>query len=377
MLRLSETERKKLVLTLACEWLDANIPQLAEAITARTFAENPQLQTKYGERGKLKCEQDAIYHLHYLYEAMASDSVTMFVDYVGWAKIMLCSRGIEWTDLQENLEAMIHALTLKAPRKFANVLQEFIKAALKQLPELPEKLPSFIDPARPFAELAESYLHSLLVLNREEAVSLLLRKVDSGLAINDLFRHVIHPVQQEVGRLWQENKITVLQEHYCTAATDLLITRLKRRFVGVPRAVTALSLCPDGEEHSLGIKMFSDLLEADGWKVAFIGPKCPIADVLKHVRRHATDLIAISVATPLNLSKAKQLITEIKKLPPQHRPAIIVGGVAIGAKIDSWNHLGADAVASDISEGVEIANRLVAQRETRGRSPSVETSGRL
>ena len=377
MFRPSESERRKPALTLACEWLDANIPQLAEAITTRTFAANPELQTKYGNRGRLKCEQDAIYHLHYLYEAMASDSVTMFVDYIGWAKIMLCSRSIEWADLKENLEAMIHALRLAAPRKFANVFLKFIKAALKQLPELAEKLPSFIDPARPFAELAESYLHSLLVLNREEAVSLVLRKVDSGLAINDLFRYVIHPVQQEVGRLWQENKITVLQEHYCTAATDVLITRLKRRFVGVPRAVTALSLCPDGEEHSLAIKMFSDLLEADGWKVAFIGPKCPIADVLKHVRRHATDLIAISVATPLNLSKAKQLITEIKKLPAEDKPAIILGGAAINTKADSWDHLGADAVASDISEGVEIANRLIAQRERGERTRSAKTPVRV
>src|SRR6185312_7529457 len=376
MSRLNESERQKPVLTLACEWLDANIPQLAEAITTRTFAAKPELQAKYGNRGRLKCEQDANYHLHYLYEAMAGDSVAIFVDYIGWAKIMLRSRGIEWTDLKENLEGMIHTLRLKAPRKFANLFLKFIKAALMQLPELPGKLPSFIDPAMPFAELAEFYLHSLLVLNREEAVSLVVRRVESGLAINDLFRHVIHPVQQEVGRLWQENKITVLQEHYCTAATDVLITRLKRGFLGVPRAVTALSLCPDGEEHSLAIKMFSDLLEADGWRVAFIGAKCPIADVLKHIRRHATDLVAISVATPLNLSKTKELITEIRTLPPEHKPSIIVGGAAMKANADSWNYLGADAVASDVSEGVEIANRLVAQQETGERAGPTETSGR-
>lgn len=206
---------------------------------------------------------------------------------------------------------------------------------------------------------------------------MILRKIEGGLTISDLFLSVIYPVQQEVGRLWQQNKITVLQEHYCTAATDMLITRLKRGFVGVPRAVTALALCPEDEEHSLGIKMFSDMLEADGWKVAFIGSKCPSADVLKHIRRYGTDLIAISVATPLNLSKAKQLIGEIRSFSGKERPSIILGGAAVKGNPDSWSHLGADAVASDISEGVEIANRLIARQERGERSSSVETSGRL
>lgn len=145
MSRRKEGGKKGPTVTLAGEWLDANVLRLAEAITERTFANNPQLQVKYGERGRLKCEQDAIYHLHYLYESLANDEARIFVDYTGWAKIMLRSRGIDPADLRENLEGMADVMGLKAPRRFRSVFLKFIDAALTELPDLPETLPSFID----------------------------------------------------------------------------------------------------------------------------------------------------------------------------------------------------------------------------------------
>jgi methanogenic corrinoid protein MtbC1 len=360
---LKKNAEKKPVHLIAYEWLSANTQSIAEAITARTFALHPELEKRYGERGRAKCEQDAIYHLHYLAEAIANNSEKMFVDYIGWAKIMLRSRGIDPADLGDNLKVMVHVLQLKSPAKYKRFFAQWIDAALTQLPAMPEALPGFIGPGNPFAGLANAYLQRLLLLNREDAIALVTTELESGLSIRDLFHHVIYPVQREVGRLWQENRINVLQEHYCTAATDLLITRLKHNFHAVPRSVHALALCPDGEEHSLGIKMFSELLESDGWKVAYIGPKCPLADVLSHIKNHDTDLVAISIATPLNLARARELIAGIRSFSLNHAPAILVGGAALNSNPEIGRYLQADGVAADVSEGVEIANRLVAQKK--------------
>lgn len=363
MSRLKKRANKKPIRSIASEWLNNNLQPVAVAITARTFARDRELQKKYGDLGRKKCEEDTVYHLHYLAEAAANNSPKMFVDYVGWAKIMLCSRGMDAAKLAQNLDAMVHVLRLKSPRDCKKIFARFIGSAAAQLHKLPESLPSFIDGGNPLAELADSYLRSLLLLNREEAISLVLRRLESGLTIRELFRLVIHPVQQEVGRLWQENRISVVQEHYCSAATDLLISRVQRRFVGVSRSVAAIAICPDGEEHSLGIKMFADLLESDGWMVAYLGAKCPMADVLKLIRIHGTDLVAISVATLLNLAKARELIKGIRSLPVEHAPVIIVGGAAVNSNPEICEHLEADGWAADVSEGVDVANRLVAARK--------------
>jgi methanogenic corrinoid protein MtbC1 len=353
---------KKMKRSAACEWLNTNVEPVAKAITARTFAKRSDLQRKYGQHGREKCQEDTVYHLHYLSEAIATNRKKMFVDYVGWAKIMLYSRGIDPASLGDNLESMAHVLRRKAPSICRNSFAEFILPASARLPKLPETLPSFINPINPLSELANSYLKALLLLNRNDAISMVLQQLEIGLTIQDLFKHVIYPVQREVGRLWQENRITVLQEHYCTAATDSLITRLKHKSRGIPRGVTAIAVCPDGEEHSLGIKMFSDLLESDGWRVAYIGPKCPNADAVQHVKTYSVDLVAISVATPLNFGKTKNLINGLKSI--EHPPSILIGGAAVNSNPELWKHLGADGSANDVSDGVDVANRLVAQRKS-------------
>jgi methanogenic corrinoid protein MtbC1 len=106
--------------------------------------------------------------------------------------------------------------------------------------------------------------------------------------------------------------------------------------------------------------MLSDLLESDGWRVAYIGPKCPTRDVLEHIRAHSVDLVAISVATALNLGRTKDLTTAIRSL--KQPPLILIGGAAVNSNPELWMHLGADGAASNVSDGLDIANRLVARR---------------
>src|SRR5207237_10418581 len=103
-------------------------------------------------------------------------------------------------------------------------------------------------------------------------------EIDSGLTVADLFQHVISPVQHEIGRLWQQNRITVIQEHYCTAAIESLITQLRRTVLRRERDVTAVSLCPGNEDNCLALTMYTDLLRADGWKVIYSGARSPVRE---------------------------------------------------------------------------------------------------
>ena len=347
---------------LASQWLLDNIRELSAAIVARTFASDRGLKKKYGNTGASKCEEDAMYHLHFLSGAVAVDSEKIFVDYVGWAKILLCSRGIPLTDLTRTLDAMRHVLRRKAPKKFAAALFKFVEAASAALPNLPESAPPFIDPERPHSQLANSYLNSLLVFKRDEAIACLPRELEAGLTFQDLLQYVLAPVQQEVGRLWQEKRITVVQEHYCTAASEMVLVSYRRKFLGTCRNVSALAICADGEEHCMGIKMLSDLLESDGWRTSYIGPKSPNVDVLDYLRKNRTDLIAISVTTPIHLNSAKRLITGIKALSGKASPAVLVGGAALNSEPDLWKRMGADGWGGTVLEGLDVANRLAGEK---------------
>src|SRR5215469_12316356 len=103
---LKKRTNRKPIRSVATEWLNSNLQSVAGAITAKAFARDRELQKEYGELGRRKYEEDTAYHLHYLSEALANNSPKMFVEYVGWAKIMLCSRGIALKNLAQNLDAM-------------------------------------------------------------------------------------------------------------------------------------------------------------------------------------------------------------------------------------------------------------------------------
>lgn len=294
------------------EWLGENIPAIATEITERHFFLHPELSEKYGLRGRKKCIEDSVFHLHYLAEAVAAYSPKIFSNYVAWAKVMLVSRGIDWREFAANLEQMARVLRGNAPTEHQPVFDSIIEVALAELPGFAERLPGFIGPGERFADLANAYLESMLLLDREGAIDKVLEAIAARVSLSDVFNHVISPVQREIGRLWQQNQITVLQEHYCTAVSELVIARIRRKFIGGKRLVSALALCPEDEEHSLGVKMFAELLESDGWNVTYTGAKVPENDVLKHLKYSKTDLVAVSAATALNLTKMRQLITAIR-----------------------------------------------------------------
>lgn len=357
--------------TAAYDWLLDNIESLASGVTGKLFAANPELDRKYGRRGRMKCLEDTKYHLLYLAEAVAGHSVLVFQNYAGWAKIMLHSRGVAPADLAANLEMIADKIAEQAPPVFRRLLLEPIRSATAALPTKPENVPSFINSNNPWADLANEYLKLLLVLRREEGLSLISRRLDSGLPIRELVEYVVKPVQQEVGRLWQENRITVIQEHYCTAANDILLSGLRHKAQGLQRSVTALAVCAEGEQHCLGLRIFADMLRSDGWKVVYAGPNCPISDVLKQISDTRPNLVAISSTTPLSVGNARHLINNIRSNPSDRSPSILFGGAVLRSNPELRDSIGADACETSVPDGLDAANRLAARsgaRTSGGRS---------
>ena len=92
------------------EALSTRRPVLAAQMVALDFVRHPELEQRYGVAGRDRCLEDAGYHLAYLAQAIAADSVALFVDYVGWAKVTLAKRDFPARDLGGLLEIMKESL---------------------------------------------------------------------------------------------------------------------------------------------------------------------------------------------------------------------------------------------------------------------------
>src|SRR5580704_14597423 len=145
---------------------------------------------------------------------------------MGWAKVVLAAHGVGTEDVEGNLVCLRDVLGERLPVGTGEAVAPYIQDALQALPEAPTALRSFLDGEDALSELARQYLQALLRAERHEASRLILDAVQAGVAVCDLYLQVFQRCQREVGRLWQLKQVTVAQEHYCTAATQLVLSQL-------------------------------------------------------------------------------------------------------------------------------------------------------
>ncbi|HEX8495439.1 MAG TPA: cobalamin-dependent protein [Pyrinomonadaceae bacterium] len=341
--------------------IEARHNALAEAITARQYELHPELAERYGAAGRAKCLQDAGFHLSYLTESIAASQPSLFADYIAWAKVMLEGRGIPAADLGRNLEIMSDSLRQALPQEMAAVAAEYVESGLMQLPQLPSDLPTCIGVDNPLAQLAKQYLNALLRGERHVASKLILDAVDSGTSVKDIYLHVFQRCQHEIGRLWQMNLLSVAQEHYCTAATQLIMSQLYPHILDKEKnGRTLVATCVAGDLHEIGVRMVSDFFEMEGWNTFYLGANAPTACVLETLAERDVDVLAVSATITPHVRAVAGLIAAVRSSGVGQGIKIMVGGYPFNIAPDLWQSVGADACARDAHESIAVANQLAA-----------------
>lgn len=332
---------------------------LAAQIVAREFQRNPALQQRYGSAGRERCLEDAGYHLGYLAQAVAADHRGLFDDYVGWAKVMLARRGVPADDLASLLLHMREALPLALSPAHSRLAGSFIDGALEQLPRMADQVPSFISADMPLAALASSYLQALLKGERQLASRLVLGAVEGGASVRDVYLQVFQSTQREVGRLWQLNQIIVAQEHYCTAATQLVMSQLYPHvFAAKKTRGTVVTACVAGDLHELGARMVCDFFEMAGWHTRYLGANVPTPSIVQTLAELPAQVLAVSATIGYHLPAVQALIDAVRQSPRCAGVRILVGGYPFNLDPDLWRKLGADGSAADAAQSVTLMNRL-------------------
>jgi methanogenic corrinoid protein MtbC1 len=180
----------------------------------------------------------------------------------------------------------------------------------------------------PFSALVQRYLAAQLAGDRREALRLL---VDEGLLrgipLQDIHLKIIQPAQYEIGRLWQENRISIAQEHLATAVSQLALSHLYRHLPRDPSNGKVVMLaCVEGELHEVGARMASDFLEMAGFDVRFLGANVPTSHLVRMVREQTPDLLALSVTMTYHLPALRAALEQARAAAP--RLPMAVGGLA-------------------------------------------------
>jgi MerR family transcriptional regulator, light-induced transcriptional regulator len=205
-------------------------------------------------------------------------------------------------------------------------------------------------------EVRQRYLDAILQGSRREAFGVIELARTEGLGIRPLYLEVFQPAMREIGRLWQENRITVADEHLATAITQAAMARLyEDLFRASPQPGPLLvAACADQERHELGLRMICDVLEMEGWDTVFLGASVPVEDLVQMVRARHPQVVALSASIAPHVGRVREAIRAIREAEPQPAPLIAVGGRAFVDDPALAERLGADLTAKDAVEAAEL-----------------------
>jgi MerR family transcriptional regulator, light-induced transcriptional regulator len=165
-------------------------------------------------------------------------------------------------------------------------------------------------------------LASALAVFDESSADRTLQQLLGAYAVTTVLRDVIVPYLHEVGEAWEQNRMSVAQEHFASHFLQSRLHALSRgwdRGLG-PRAVLAAA---PGDYHTLGITCFGIALHRLGWRVVCLGAATPIEMISEVVATTGASLIGLSASIAGVLEPHSAALAEIAQTTP-----VAIGGHA-------------------------------------------------
>lgn len=217
-----------------------------------------------------------------------------------------------------------------------------------------------ISPEAPLGPLARDYAQALLSGDRQTASQMIIGRVKTAEDVKRLYLYVFQLTQREIGRLWQTGQISVAQEHYCTAATQLIMSQLYPYiFTNEKIGRRLVATCVGGELHEVGMRMVADFFEMEGWDTYYLGANTPTKSILQTIEEQDADLLGISATMYFNVPQVKDLIAKMRASRIGRHIKILVGGYPFLISAELWKGTGADGFAQDAQEAISIGHRLI------------------
>jgi methanogenic corrinoid protein MtbC1 len=306
--------------------------------------------------------QDTRYHLEFLAAALWADETALYEDYAVWVDRLFQSLGLPREWLTGSLEEVRGVLDGFLEPVLAEAAAEVIDVAVAA-PEKAEEPATHIDVDARFGALALRYLTAILGGERDVATGAVLKAVRSGVSVRDIYAEVLRPAQLELGRLWHMNRITVAQEHFSTAVTQMTMALLYPYMFDCEHHGHAMvATCCGKELHEVGVRMVADFFEMSGWDTYYLGANTPTATIIEAMVDNEAQLLALSATMSFRVPEVARIIESVRADSRTAGVKVLVGGYPFNLVPDLWQRVGADGYAPSAEEAIEVAERLVGMK---------------
>lgn len=344
----------------AGKYIKTNSEVLAKQIFDKHSEMQEKFNSKYDEKNSGMYLTGIKFLLSYLSESLLYSSPEFFYSALNWATTFLPNNKIPVHHVTIELMATRDTMEDKLPNDIRIPAVKYLDDAIKKVGEFSTDIPSFLDGETVLCNESKEYLELILNNNKMDAGKLITRLLDKGVKIKEIYMDIFQPTQYELGRLWQQGVISVAQEHYCTASTQLIMSQLYPYIFQKSKSDNSfIGTCVSGELHEIGIRMLSDLLELDGWNTYYLGANMPIDSIIKTIVDKKAKVVGLSATMTYHVEKVEQHIKAIRDNKECKEVKIIVGGYVFKLAKNLWEKIGADAFGEDLTDSIVKINSMV------------------
>ncbi|MGA2099183.1 MAG: cobalamin-dependent protein [Candidatus Acidiferrum sp.] len=201
----------------------------------------------------------------------------------------------------------------------------------------------------------KAFLEAILGGQRMAALNIVEEALRAGHNQLDIYVNVFTESLHRVGELWELNKISIGQEHVATSITQYAIASIYPRLVRTEMqrglmVVTGVS----GELHQIGANIVADAMEANGWKVDFLGSNLPYSAVVAAVEESSASVLCISTTMTANLPSVADLVDVIRRKLGDRAPRIVLGGAAYRLAPSFAREVGVTEAFTDLRSALAV-----------------------
>ncbi|MFP4105509.1 MAG: B12-binding domain-containing protein [Phycisphaerae bacterium] len=223
------------------------------------------------------------------------------------------------------------------------------------------------------ATLFKQYLEHLFAGRRAEAREVIFDAHDRGETATRLLRSIIWPAMEQVEKLHRNGHINTLTEHMATRINRMIADQLHLFLAREPKhGKRMVVINGEGEIHELGAQIMSDIFEAQGWHVVFLGSNVPADEILQLLGKEEPDVLAVYGAVAGEVPQLRHLIELIREVGICPDMQVLVAGGVFNRAEGLHEEIKADLYARSITEAVVT----IEEHPIRVPAPDVPQPGR-
>ena len=224
------------------------------------------------------------------------------------------------------------------------------------------------------------YVETLLSGDRPKCRQLVEKAAGCGVQPRQLLLELCWPAQEAIRELYKDHRISRAAHHMATRLNRATVDRICGNLpmsAAIGRKV--LVVCGDNEPEELGGQIASDLFEAAGFEVKFLGGGIPNDEVLHILGHWRPDLLCLFATMPQDMPAVRKLIDYLRDVNAQPNLQVMCCGGIYKRAEGLAEEIGADLFARDAGDAVEVAlahphKRATTDQQTVGRSRRVRAA---